>query len=82
MESNCSTAKGRTSVESNCGKRKDLADVVIPAGLSVQERVASLAQQLGNPYEFDCYGTHVRIAFAGEVPVETALARFLGVPDR
>lgn len=60
---------------------KDLADVSIPEGLTPAGRIASLTEQLGDPYEFCCHGTHVRISFTGEVPIETAVARLLGVSD-
>lgn len=33
---------------------RDLADVAIPAGVPVEERIASFVEQVGNPYEFTC----------------------------
>lgn len=58
---------------------RDLADVAIPAGVPVEERIASFVEQVGNPYEFTSHGVRVRISFAGQVPIEDAVARMLGL---
>lgn len=58
---------------------RDLADVVIPAGLSAEERAASFVEQVGSPYEFESRGVRVRISFAGQIPIEDAVARVLGL---
>ena len=61
------------------GEIRDLADVVIPEGVPVGERVASFVEQVGDPYEFMSHGVRVRISFAGQIPIEEAVARMLGV---
>lgn len=58
---------------------KDLADVVIPAGAPVEERIASFIEQTGNPYELTSHGVKVRISFAGQISIEEAVARILGI---
>lgn len=50
------------------GEIRDLADVAIPAGVPVEERIASFVEQVGNPYEFTSHGVRVRVSFAGQVP--------------
>lgn len=58
---------------------RDLADVVIPTGVPVEERIESFVEQVGNPYEFTSHGARVRISFAGQVPIEDAVARLLSL---
>ena len=58
---------------------RDLADVDIPAGASAGERIASFVEQVGDPYEFTSHGVRVRISFAGQIAIEDALARILGL---
>lgn len=60
---------------------RHLEDVEIEDGLPVEERVASFVGQIGDPYHFMAGGTEVRIAFAGQIPVQDAVARLLGVGD-
>lgn len=62
-------------------ERRDLADVVIPDGAPVEERLASFVEQVGDPYDLTCHGVRVHISFAGQVPIEVAVARLLGVED-
>lgn len=58
---------------------RDLADVAVDASLPVDERVRSFAEQIGDPYHFTAHGVEVRLSFAGQVPVEEAVARLLGI---
>lgn len=60
---------------------RDLADVEVDAGLPVEERVRSFAEQIGDPHHFTAHGTEVRLSFAGRVTVEEAVARLLGLGD-
>ena len=59
----------------------DLRDVEVDASLPVPERLRDLAARLGDPYRFAVGGVEVRVSFAGQVPLESAVARFLGVED-
>ncbi|HJH74561.1 MAG: hypothetical protein KH015_05265 [Gordonibacter pamelaeae] len=59
----------------------DIADVVIDKGKPAPERIADFVGQVGDPYDFLCHGVHVRVSFAGQVSVERAVARCLGVED-
>lgn len=70
-------SKGARVEEGN--EIRDLADVAIPAGAPVEERIASFVEQVGNPYEFTSHGVRVRVSFAGQVPIEDAVARLLGL---
>lgn len=58
---------------------RDLADVEVDASLPVDERIRSFAEQIGDPYHFTTHGVEVRLSFAGQVPVEEAVARLLGI---
>ena len=60
---------------------RHLEDVVINPDLPVGERIASFAEQIGNPYHFMAYGTEVRLGFEGQISIEDAVARLLGVSD-
>ena len=60
---------------------RHLEDVVINADLPVGERIASFAEQIGDPYHFMAYGTEVRLGFEGQISIEDAVARLLGVSD-
>ncbi|MBM6816695.1 hypothetical protein H6A23_05885 [Olsenella uli] len=61
------------------GAVRDLADVEVDASLPVDERICSFAEQIGDPYHFTTHGVEVRLSFAGQVPVEEAVARLLGI---
>ena len=60
---------------------RDLADVAVDASLPVDERVRSFAEQIGDPYRFTTHGVEVRLSFAGQIPIEGAVARILGIDD-
>lgn len=58
----------------------DLADVSIDPTLPVAARIDSVKDQMaGNPYEFSAHGTVVRISFNGDISLDEAVARFLGL---
>ena len=60
---------------------RDLEDVTVDASLPVEERVRSFADQIGDPYHFTTHGVEVRLSFAGQIPIEGAVARILGIDD-
>lgn len=60
---------------------RHLEDVKIDPDLPVEERIASFAEQIGDPYHFMAHGTEVRLSFEGQVSVELAVARLLGIAD-
>ena len=60
---------------------RDLADVTVDTSLPVEERIRSFAEQIGNPYHFTAHGVEVSLSFAGQVSVEDAVARLLGIED-
>lgn len=60
---------------------RDLEDVTVDASLPVEERVRSFAEQIGDPYHFTTHGVEVRLSFAGQIPIEGAVARILGIDD-
>ena len=60
---------------------RDLMDVEVDASLPVEERIRSFAEQIGDPYPFTAPGMEVRLSFAGQVTVEEAVARLLGLGD-
>ena len=60
---------------------RDLEDVTVDASLPVEERVRSFADQIGDPYHFTTQGVEVRLSYAGQIPIEGAVARILGIDD-
>ena len=58
----------------------DIADVSIDLELSLDERRASVIEQMdGNPYDFMCCKTRVHISFANECTLEDAVGHYLAM---
>lgn len=71
----------RDRLEDQVEELRDLEDVTVDASLPVEERVRSFADQIGDPYHFTTHGVEVRLSFAGQIPIEGAVARILGIDD-